>query len=233
MDWWIVTWDLYRRVFSRAASLAVRNWPVLFTTFAYSALFQLTTLLAGPLGIFSGILNSLVFAACGSSFLYMIEMMVRTGRVSLADFQRSFGVYLWDVLALSFVAWLVSMFVVPLILSLPQGQVVLLCGLLAAFVFFNAVPELIYIGRSHALALLAESYQFVANNWIEWLPANAAAALLLWVVATLPLDGMWALVPAVLTPLVLYFAMVMRGLLFLELSSTSRRGRLFRYRAAS
>lgn len=233
MDWWIVTWNLYRRVFSRAARLAIKNWPVLFTTFVYSGLFQVTTLLSGPLGIFSGILNSLVFAACGSSFLYLIEMMVRTGRVSLADFQRSFGVYLWDVLALSFVAWLVSMFVFPLILDLPQGQVVLLCILLAAFVFFNALPELIYLGRSHALALFAESYQFIANNWIEWMPANALAAFLLWLVATLPLDGMWVVVPTILTPLVLYFAMVMRGLLFLELSSTSRRGRIFRYRASS
>ncbi len=231
MDWLIVTWDLYRRVFTRAALLALRNWPVLFTTFVYSGLLRLTAFLAGPLGIFAGILTSLVFAACASSFLYLIETMVRSGRVNWADFQRSFGVYLWDVLALSFVAWLASLLLAPAVLQLPQGEVIWLCLLLAAFVFFNAVPELIYIGRSHALALLGESYQFMANNWIEWLPANCAAAALIWAIASLPVQGVASIVPALLTPLFVYFAMVMRGLLFLELSSTSRRGRVFRYRA--
>jgi hypothetical protein len=233
VDWLIVTWNLYQRVFSRAALLAFRNWPVLFTSFVYGALVQLTAFLSAPLGIFAGILNSLVFAACASSFLFLIETMVRTGRVSWADFQRSFGVYLWDFVTLSFLVWLASMLLVPAILQLPQGMVILSCVLLAAFVFFNAVPELIYLGRAPVLSLFGESYQFIANNWIEWLPANLVAAALLWLVASLPADGVGAVLSLFLTPLLIYFAMVMRGLLFLELSSTSRRGRLFRYRAGS
>jgi hypothetical protein len=125
------------------------------------------------------------------------------------------------------------MLLVPAILQLPQGMVILSCVLLAAFVFFNAVPELIYLGRAPVLSLFGESYQFIANNWIEWLPANLVAAALLWLVASLPADGVGAVLSLFLTPLLIYFAMVMRGLLFLELSSTSRRGRLFRYRAGS
>lgn len=231
VEWALATWAMYRRAFTRAAILAARNWPVLLTAFVYSGLSTAATWAAGWMGIFGGILVSLVSAACVSSFLHLVEVIVQTGKVNLEDFRRSFGVYLWDVVGLSFLTWLFFAFVTPLFAGLPEGPVLLLCLQIALFVFFNAVPELIYLGRLHLFDLLVQSYRFISENWVEWLPANIAVAGLLVVLWNLPLPLTLAWVPLLLTPLIVYFWMILRGLLFLELHGTGRRGRVFRYRA--
>lgn len=231
MDWFWATWAMYRRVFSRAAVLAVKNWPVLLTAFVYSGLSAAAAWVALWLGMFGGIVISLVSAACISSFLHLVEVIIQSGRVNLEDFRRSFGMYLWDVVGLSFLAWLFFTFATPFLAALPQGPALLLCVQIAIFVFFNAVPELIYLGRTHLFDLLVQSYRFISTNWIEWLPANVAGAGLFVLLWSLPVPDVLSWVPLFLSPLLAYFFMVMRGLLFIELQSSNQRGRIFRYRA--
>jgi hypothetical protein len=97
-------------------------------------------------------------------------------------------------------------------------------------VFGNAVPELIYLGHHSTLALLGESYRFVGENWIEWFPPNLLLIAVLVMLNAPVLSAGMSLLQLGLTALFLYFAMVFRGLLFLELYGSSRRGRMFRYR---
>src|SRR5436853_302586 len=90
---------------------------------------------------------------------------------------------------------------------------------------------LVYVGRHGAAEVLVESYQFIGENWIEWFPANLA--LLACVLGALQLPaGPLGLIGAVGFGVVLYFAAIVRGLLFQELSTSSRRGREFWRRAA-
>ena len=99
------------------------------------------------------------------------------------------------------------------------------------FVFLNAVPELVYLGRSGAAELLAESYRFIGANWIEWFPANLLiVGVVLAVDFVLP-DGPLGLISAAGAGLVAAYGWVVRGLLFLELTTSSRRAREFRRRA--
>lgn len=231
------TVKMYQRVASRAASLAVRNWPVLLSVFAYGAIMMGASALLGVLaslgmavGLLASFAMSLAFAACAASFLYLVEMIVRTNRVTFADFQRSFGVYLWDVMGVAFVLWIVLRFVTPALATLPQAGLLLLALNVLILVFGNAVPELIYLGHHSTLALLEESYRFVGENWIEWFPPNLLLLGILVVLNAPLLEGAANLAQLGLTALFVYFAMVFRGLLFLELYGTSRRGRMFRYR---
>lgn len=229
-----VTVDIYRRALSRGAVLAVRNWPVLLSVFAYAAILQVGLRIAAMFGLAGGLIYSLITAACLGSFLYLVENIVRTNRVTWEDFTRSFGVYLWDVVAVNFVLWVFWFVLTPIIAQSPQGPVIVLAIQLVLFVLLNAVPELIYLGHAGVVDLLSRSYQFIAANWIEWFPPNLlllAGLLGLWV-APLPL-GDTVVVTAVrsaATALFLYFAMVVRGLLFLELDGTSRRARIFRHK---
>ena len=225
-----VTFDMYRRAVQRGAVLSARNWPVLGSLFAYTAILAVGTYFAMFLGILGGFVMAFLTAACASSFLYLVEMMVRTGRVSWGDFRRSFGVYLWDVVGVSFILWVVFAIATPALRTVPQGPGIILALDLVIFVLFNAVPELIYLGHSSSLELLAESYAFISENWIEWFPPNIAAAGLLYLVATLPLGGVLAWVQTAGMALLVYVAMVARGLLFLELHDSSRRARAFRHR---
>ena len=101
---------------------------------------------------------------------------------------------------------------------------------LAVLVFLNAVPELVYVGRHSATEVLAESYRFIGENWIEWFPANLLIAAAVVAVAGLP-EGPFGVVSMGALGVVLYFGMIVRGLLFQELTTSSRRGREFRRRS--
>lgn len=231
MAWLVSTLDMYRRVFRRAGTLTLRNWPVAGSTFAYSFALAAAAVVGAGLGLVGGFLVSLVWAACVSSFLYLVEMILRTGVVSWADFRRSFGAYLWDVVGVTFILWVVFAVATPALRTIPQGTGIILAMNLVIVVLFNAVPELIYLGHYSSLELLSESFRFVSDNWIEWFPATLALAAPLVVVAQLPLpDGLGWARTAVLALLV-YFTMVARGLLFLELHGSTRRARAFRHRA--
>jgi hypothetical protein len=157
MSWAAVTLALYGRVLRQALELMRKNWPVAGVLFVYSAVMSVAAAVAVPFGIIGGLLLSVVWAACVGSFLYLIEMIVRTGRVSGADLRRSAGAYLGDVLGVTFVLWVVFALAGPILRGLPQGGTILLLVGIGVLVFFNAVPELIYLGRSSSLELLVES----------------------------------------------------------------------------
>lgn len=231
MTWLTTTLAMYGRAFARAGTLTLRNWPVAGTTFAYSLALTGAAALASQLGILGGFLMSLVWAGCVSSFLYLVEMMLQTGSVSLADFRRSFGVYLWDVVGVTFVVWIVFALATPALRTIPQGPGLILGLNLVIAVLFNAVPELIYLGHHSSLDLLGESYRFIADNWIEWFPAVLLMAVPLVVIVEMPLPNVLTIARPVLLGLWVYFMMVARGLLFLELHGSSRRARAFRHRA--
>ena len=227
----VVTLDIYRRAFARGAALAVRNWPVLGSVFAYSSMLAVGGYVSAFLGLAGGFLLSLLSAACLGSFLYLVEMIVRTGRVSWDDFRRSFGAYLWDVVGVSFALWIFWQLVMPLLSQAPQGQVIVLCIELLIIVLFNAVPELIYLGHYSLLQLFSRSYEFIGSNWIEWFPPNVLMMGGFLVILLVPAQGVVGRVAqAAAAALFLYFVMIVRGLLFIELDGSTRRSRIFRHK---
>jgi len=230
VSWLTITLALYRRALRRAAELTLRNWPVLGSLFVYAAVMSAATVLAAALGIVGGFLLSLVWAACVGSFLSLVEMIVRSGRVTLDDFRRSAGVYVWDVVGVTFVLWIAFQLLTPALATIPQGRMLLLGLMLIVLVFFNAVPELIYLGRCSSLELLGESYAFIGENWIEWFPLTVVLGALVLALDALPVTPLleWPKLAAV--ALLVYYTMVVRGLLFLELHGSTRRSRAFRHR---
>ncbi|MGD9764868.1 MAG: hypothetical protein AB7V27_14235 [Candidatus Binatia bacterium] len=232
LEYLVVTIGIYRRAFARGALLAARNWPVVLSVFAYSAILTAGAHLSAYLGLVGGMIMSLLTSACLGSFLYLVEMIVRTQKVAWSDFTASFGVYFWDVVGVTFAIWLFWFVATPAIGTLPQGPVVVLGIQLVLIVLFNAVPELIYLGHHGVVALLARSYQFIANNWIEWFPPNLVLMLGLVALWGAPVNGNLVLQIAwvAVIAMFLYFAMVVRGLLFIELDGTTRRTRAFRHK---
>lgn len=232
MEGVFATLEIYRLAFSKGARLALRNWPVLASVFAYAFILWVTFPFAALMGILGGFLIAIVGAACTGSFLYLVEMIVRTSRVTLDDFKRSFGVYLWDVVGVNFVLWIGWRLIDLGLAGVAQAELIRTCIQILVLVFFNAVPELIYLGHHSALELLAESYRFISENWIEWFPPNVILFIALYEIWSIDLGGLALQIAHVsLLTLFIYFAMVVRGLLFAELSATSRRGRIFRHRS--
>jgi len=230
VEWLRITAQLYLRAYSRGVQLAARNWPVLFTVLVYSTLLDLGARFAAPFGMLGGFATSLLLAACISSCLSLVETILRTTKVTLEDFRSSFGAYLYDVVGVIFVSWVFFFFVTPILRQTPNGALLLVCVNIAVFVFFNAVPELIYLGRHTVMQLLGESYRFIADNWIEWFPVTFFFLVAYIGLALLP-PTVPSLLHSALLGALLYLALIVRGLLFIELHGSSRRGRAFRYRA--
>jgi hypothetical protein len=227
--WLADTATMYGRVFRRAAELTARSWPLAFLAVGYPMLLATLSSLLGPYGFVGGMLWTAAAAACVSSWLFFMEQIVRgRGQVDLRDLPSSFGVYLGDVLNVGFLLFLLQL-VAAFVLA-PFPPLLIVFGL-AVFAFLNAVPELVYLGRSGAAELLAESYRFIGANWVEWFPANLLiVAVVLAVDFVLP-DGPLGLISAAGAGLVAAYGWVVRGLLFLELTTSSRRARDFRRRA--
>jgi hypothetical protein len=231
LDWLLTTLAMYRRVFGRAFVLVARNWPMAGTLFVYAVLMSFAWWVALRIGALGGFVIPIVGALCAGSFLHCVEAIVRTGKATLQDVRASAGAYFADVLGVMFALWVFQL-VGALLASSPLGPVLALFSSLLIFVFFNAVPELIYLGRHSTMELLGESYRFISRNWIEWLPVTLAFLLALPALWNLPSGGAVALlVRWTVGSLAVCFAMVVRGLLFLELEESSRRSRIFRHRA--
>ncbi len=220
---------LYARVGGQAARLVGRSWVLVLAAVGYTYLLFLVATLTAPFGLAGGLVRTLVTAACGSSWLALLERTIREGRADLADVGGSFVVYLGDVLAVSFLLWLVGMLAALVLAPFPFLQIVFA---LAVVTFFNAVPELIYLGRYGAAELLVASYRFVGENWIEWFPPTIVLGGLLVATAAIVPAGPWGALEAVAVGALLAYASLVRGLLFLELTRSGRRARAFQRRAA-
>jgi hypothetical protein len=231
---------IYKTCLIRTVELIRDNLGIIFAPIAYGLVLSAAAVLVAPLGIIGGIIIGLVLSACASSALYLIENVVRMGKASLQDFTRGFSVYLWEILTIAFIFWIPMRLLAQVAFTTPNGPLLYLAAQILLYVIFNAVPELIYQGRVSGLALLSASYQFIVENWIEWLLPNLLVGvvgyllrnLVYELVAPMPFFLQYFLVEAAFG-LFLTFLMIFRGLLFSELNGTTRRSRVYRYKARS
>lgn len=231
MEWLLTTLAIYRRVVGRGAILALRNWPIAAAVLFYGFLFSAASMVMLGIGLVGGFLMPLAVAFCAGSFLYCIEAIVRSGKVTWDDFRTSLGAYFFDVLGVMFALWIFTL-VGSLLRDSPYYLVATIFSSILIWVFFNAVPEIIYLSHRSTMELLGESYRFILQNWIEWFPLNILLGLVFPAVWNIPGGGFaLSLGRTLLAALLIYFFMIVRGLLFLELSDSTRRSRIFRYRA--
>ncbi len=220
----------------------------------YPAVLLAAGMLVGGTGFLGGLVLGLLHAACAGSYLFLIEDPVRSGRrVRLAELRESIGAYFHDVISVLFLFWLASLAV-----DLLGGGVLGLVLHLVAFVVFNAVPEVIYLGRSSSTEALGRSLSFIQQAWPEWfipqlailgllnllLPGEALTSLswfgpffgfldaaqgLLHSASRLPGEPL-ALARGFALVATAHFVMLLRGRLYLELAGTSRRARAWKAR---
>jgi hypothetical protein len=249
--------SLYGNVITTAARYAVRAWPTALALVVYAALFLAATVVAQPLGFVGGIVLWVVAAACWSSYLELIAQAVAGSRVRLRwdDFRRTFVARFWDVVSVMF-AFFVIRFVTDGLRGGENGVAVSAILAIAMAFFFNAVPELLYQGRSRSFALLIESGRFMLKNPVAWLVPNlifAAAALaasgglrvrhpaelliLFGNTFSSPTGvvGLFASMPLWALPIALFglhYVMIFRGLLFVALTSTTTSARMRAFQAS-
>lgn len=243
---------IYRDIFPQAIRRAYVSWPAALSLVVYGAILFVVGLFTSGLGIVGGLILGLVMAGCWSSYLELISQAVTAPRFSISwdEFRQTFLVRFGDVISVMFAFFILSFVTGPLTSQGRQGPALAgILGFAMAF-FFNAVPELLYQGRSRSFSLLLESAQFVMNHPVVWMLPNVvfAAGLVaaygggsvnhpgeLLVLfgslfsSPLGIGGAVMSLPVWSWPivlLVLHFAMVFRGLLFDALSNGRHNPRL-------
>jgi hypothetical protein len=242
---------LYARLAGKSIRLALRGWPAAVVLPIYATILQIATGYAGGLGVAGGFLVGLVVALLASSYLHLVGLAVAARKIGLGDFRDSFMAHFWDVISVMFATWVIQLLVTTLTQEAgDRGKIVFVLVDLLMVVFFNPVPEMIYLGggRTRSFGLLMEAGRFISAHWPEWLAPSALMAAVLLAPTGLIQHGPLALrllmfqslfslgglaatvsrIPLWLAPFMLIFincGMVFRGLLFSELAAGVRRPR--------
>jgi hypothetical protein len=241
--------SLYARLAVKSVRLALRGWPAAIALLLYAVAFRFASGLLGQIAVIGGFMIGFLIAFLISSYLHLLSLVVVGRPIRIADFRESFGARFWDVVSVLFALWIID-FGLGFLTSGAgdRGQIVMVLVGLAMAVFFNPVPELIYLGqgRVRSFALLAESGRFISAHWPEWLGPNALFAIAILAptglmaggpvaARILSLESLFSFVGLVVTvlrlpiwlaPIMLIFitwAMVFRGLLFVELATGKNR----------
>jgi hypothetical protein len=242
---------LYARLAGKSIRLAVRGWPAAVVLPIYATLLMIATGQAAQLGVAGGFLIWIVAAFLISSYLHLVWLTVVGRKIGFSDLRDSFMAHVSDVISVMFATWVIQ-FVVGLLTrdAGERGKIVFILVDLTMVVFFNPVPELIYLGqgRVRSFGLLMEAGRFISAHWPEWLAPSALMAAvvlapsgliehgplavkLLMFQQLFSLEGISSTVlrfPLWLKPPLLLFinwAMVFRGLLYEELTTRVRRPR--------
>ena len=233
-----VTLWMYATALERSWQAVRKNWVVSFAPVVFGIILAVVGTLVAPLGIIGGFVYSLVSAACASSGLYLIKNLVDSGKANFNDFLNGFTVYIWDVITISFILWIPMRLAAMGLESVPNGGLIYFLLTLGLYILLNAVPELIYQSRTSGLELIGASYNFIVENWLEWLIPNIMFAvggyflldLFGSLIFGLPIYLELFLYAFILGLGLAYF-MTFRGFLFNELYGTTRRSRVYRYNA--
>ncbi|MEW9124398.1 MAG: hypothetical protein AB2421_16925 [Thermotaleaceae bacterium] len=232
-----------REICKKSVPLAIKNWPILFTGLVYSFIILLLFQVASFFWILAGIVVTMVQSALLSNYLYLIENIIRYGKISLDDFKQGFTVYLWKIYGIMVVIWFanygLSLFLSPL-LRVQIGFVSLgLLVQLAALILLNCLPEVIY--QKHYMVGESFGYcvEFIKENWLDWFLPNIILGALFVLLTGRVLSvnlllgnpflslSLRGIVLYVIGQLFLSFMMIYRGLLFQLLSSSTRRKRMY------
>jgi hypothetical protein len=231
---------IYLTSLQKSGQCVVKNWIVSFAPLAYGVIMSLAGLLAAPLGILGGFLLGLASQACVSSGLHLINNMIVSGKANFNDFLNGFTAYLMDLLMVAFILWIPLRLAGMVLGSIPNGDLIYFMIQAALYILLNPVPEFIYQTRTSGLELVSASYNFIVENWLEWLVPNILITiagffllrLLYAAVWVLPFFVQWFVIAFAFGLFLTYF-MTFRGFLFAELHGTTRRSRTYRYKARS
>ncbi|SDZ29829.1 hypothetical protein SAMN05660462_02591 [Proteiniborus ethanoligenes] len=237
---------------NKTSKLFLKNWVIVFTGFVYTLLniglmIVMSLLFTLPiLRFFSGIISFIATSAMISNYLYLLNQIIRYGRVTIQDFKEGFRVYLWKIYGVLFIGWAASFLfdriIGPIIFSM-SGALAVNIGFiisLLVLILMNALPESIYQKHYSSWDTVLYAFEFVKENWIEWFVPNVIMLGLFYIVTGNVIKDVFAISSGFLYSIsikgiLLYiagqimfsFIMIYRGILFDILSTSTRRKRAY------
>lgn len=219
-----------------------KNPQVLLLGFAYvlvgfGASFLMAYLLSGPIGIFSGIIMSILQSAIISSYLFVLGNVIVYNRFRWKDARYGLSHYLWKVYGIFFVFYISSL-VINLLARIvgPMIYRIYLVLPLIVLILLNPLPEVIYIKDRDPLDTIISTFGFMKENWLNWLIPNTIFMFLIYTLTNRIFSlgvlgrasgGISGFIMLVFAGIVISAAMIYRGHLFVLLNGSTRRKRQF------
>lgn len=241
-----------RSTFKKTFRLFQKNWIIIFTGFIYSVLNIAILIVIGLLsripllGFFSGIISFIATSAMISNYFYLLNQIIKKGKITVQDFKDGFTVYLWKIYGILFIGWaasfLFSTIVEPVIYSMNLSLAVSINFIISLLVLIlmNALPESIYQKFYSSWETIIYAFNFIRENWIEWFTPNVVLIGLFYLVTGDVIRNVLAIstgfiynfsirsiVLYVLGQVLFSFIMIYRGILFDVLSTSTRRKRAY------
>lgn len=235
-----------RQTLKKSINSLIKNWPIIFTGIVYTTIniaiiSFVMTVFRGVLSIFAGIILAIVSASLISNYFYLLFNIINYNKITLQDFKDGFKQYLRKVYMIFFLAWIGS-FLLYAVRGL-MGFDPYVLNLIITFsilILLNALPETLYLKVLDPMDSIMYSFDFLKENWFNWLFPNAILYTILYLVtgrivtnifAThmsigFGFDGM-AWIRYLIGQGIFSFIMIYRGHLYKLLSTSTRRKRMF------
>ena len=244
---------MYQTALLEAGKAWLTNWRVIFLHIALLLIASIVVPLTMAFGMAGGFAAGLLLALLVSCYLGSVASAVDNDRLILSEVWPKTAQLFGPVIGVMFIFFLFDMLFGAI---LQQGFVVAVVGLLMA-VLFNVLPEVIYQRTNHSLQLFADSFEFMRENFVEWLVPFIVVGLPLFLISkatAVSLGFMLAMVnPIRLLEFLLlafhatgnwvslgvglciglgvvYYVFIFRGVLYRELAASTRRKRIYQER---
>ena len=229
-----------------ASKSFIKNWPIVFTGFVYVtlnilAIIIINTLFRGVLSLLAGVIFAIISSSLISNYLYLLSNIINSNRITFQNFKDGFTYYLWEIYGVFFLIWLAS-YLLSAVSNLLGNQLDFLINILKilALIMLNALPETIYQKNYSAQESILYAFNFIKENWINWLLPNIIFfAILYYLTDTIYTElftiyvglpggiNIESIIRYIIAQSIFSFMMIYRGYLFRLLSTSTRRKRMF------
>jgi hypothetical protein len=246
-----LTTKLYYSCFVKAGKLLVSKISLIFLQLALVIILGVLLRLTSLMGMAGGFMAGLLLAVALAGYFASIEVAVTERKIVIAD--------IWPLTMQIFsptLSVLFAYFVISLLLSFlltgPSGQEILsLLGMVMA-VALNPLPETIYQRGGQLTTMVSESFLFVKENFVEWFAPilivfiplglffgprfvllflqNPIFLLQRFIGSLGAFTNVFNILFVLIYLAVIFFIFIFRGLLFKELSTSTRRKRIYQFK---
>lgn len=244
-----------KMVIKKVSDLFVKNWLIIFTGIIYTTINLIAAIIVRPflfiplLNIVASIALYFVSVALFSSYFYVLFNIIKYKRFKFNDIKRGFKVYFYELTRIFFIGGIASLIVfrtlVPIISNSLGGYLstTALTNILMIIVLvvLNPLPEVIYLKGRTGLDAVRYSFEYMKENWIEWLIPNVILIGLMYLVTGTVVTKLFStginlnfsilsikgLALYLIGQIIFSFTMIYRGVLMEILSTSTRRKRMF------
>ncbi len=222
------------------------NWIIVFSGIVYILLTTIVSLLVftvfrGALGLIGGIIIAIFSASLISNYLYLLYSVINYNRLKVQDFKDGFTYFLRKVYVVFFYGWIGSLLLSVFYRFLgPNAYVLSLIVNVSILILLNPLPESIYLKSRDPMGSIVYAFDFMKENWINWLLPNLIFHGLLFYLTGNIITNLFttnvnlsigmdiiSIAKYLIAQVLFSFIMIYRGHLFKLLSTSTRRKRMY------